>query len=116
MGAQTLLDRLDTALVSCAVKFWSELLAALAFAGQSAAGVRCFPFDPPSADERLVALDWNSLEMSEGATSLNRPVSMPRHARADPGCTTGVTVANGTRVPFAEEVAPVPPRRPEIGA
>ena len=47
----TPLERIDTALMSLAVKLWSELLGALALAGQCAAGVRCPPPDRPEEDE-----------------------------------------------------------------
>ena len=51
MSAPTLLDRLDAAVASGAAKLWSELLSALAIAGQSGAGARYFPPDLPGADE-----------------------------------------------------------------
>ena len=99
MGTRTLLDRLDAALASCAARLWSELLEALAVAGQAAAGVRCFPPDPPGADERSVGLDRTFREGGERATSFGLPADTATRAMA----------ASGNRTVSAEEVARVLP-------
>ncbi len=70
MSARSLLDRLDAALASCTVKLWSELLSALALAGQSAPGVWCFLLDTSGADERPIDCDRH-LQVGERATSLD---------------------------------------------
>lgn len=112
MGTRTLLDRLDAALATCAVKLWSELLAALAVAGQFAAGTRCFPPDPPSVGERSARLDRASHKVNERATSFGLPAGLATHAMADPGCAPGIAAANGPRAVLAEEAARVSPDDP----
>jgi len=97
VNAGTFLDRLDAALVSGAAKLWSELLQALALAGQSAAGVRCFPPDPPDADERSVGLDRSFLQKGMRAASRDWPADVSTHAIADPGCVMDGAAAIGTR-------------------
>ena len=109
MGTRTLLDRLDAALVSCAVKLWSELLDAFALAGQCAGGVRCFPPDPFAADERPIELDQDLLRTGELATPLDLPAGVTEHAMADPGCAKDVAAANNTQILSADAVARVLP-------
>ena len=87
MGTRTLLDRLDAAVVSCAVKLWPELLDALALAGQCAGGMRCFP------------------QVGEQATSTDLPARVATGPMADQVCATDVAAANGTPVLSVEETA-----------
>jgi hypothetical protein len=60
---RALLERVDAALVSLAAIVWSELLCALALAGECAAGARSFP--PDLLDEDGNPSRRSSAELTE---------------------------------------------------